>query len=55
MHVMHVAMDINYHLRHKCTKRHISSYWNKRDFNRLLPQNNKGLKGHLERFQFVSY
>ena len=31
---------------------HISSYLNKRDFNQLLPQNNKGLKGHLERFEF---
>ena len=31
----------------------ISSYWNKRDLNQLLPQNNKGLKGHLERFEFV--
>ena len=30
-----------------------SSYWNKRDLNQLLPQNNKDLKGHLERFKSV--
>ena len=32
-----------------------SSYWNKRELNQLLPQNDKGLKGHFERFQFVFY
>ena len=32
---------------------HISSYWNKKDLNQFLPQNNKGLKGHLQRFEFV--
>ena len=31
---------------------YLSSYWNKRYLNQLLPQNNKGLKGHLERFEF---
>ena len=34
---------------------YISSYWNKRELNQLLPQNNKGLEGHLERFEFVFY
>ena len=29
-----------------------SSYWNKRDLNQLLPENNKDLKGHYERFEF---
>ena len=29
-----------------------SSYWNKMDLNHLLPQNNKGLKGDFERFEF---
>ena len=29
---------------------HMLSYWNKRELNQLLPQNNKGLKGHFKRF-----
>ena len=29
-----------------------SFYLNKRELNQLLPQNNKGLKGHFERFEF---
>ena len=32
---------------------YILSYWNKRVLNQLLPQNNKGLKGPLERFEVV--
>ena len=31
----------------------MSSYWNKKDLNQLLPQNNKGLKRHLGCFEFV--
>ena len=34
---------------------YISSLWKKRVLNQLLPQNNKGLKGPLEHFEFVFY
>ena len=42
--------ELNYLLKIKFDN---SSYWNNRDLNQLLPQNNKSLKGHLERFKFV--
>ena len=35
-----------------CIRVNISSYWNKRDLNQLLPQNNKGLQGDFEHFEF---
>ena len=33
----------------------MSSYWNKRELNQLLPQYNKGHKGHFECFELVFF
>ena len=32
-----------------------TSYWNKRDLNQLLPQNNNGLKGHVDVLSLFFY